>query len=268
MSWWDWDRWQQEIDWMALHGINMPLAITGEEYTWYQVYHKMGFADKELKDFFSGPAYFASVLDGQPRRLGRPPVHALDGISKRIAEKDPDPGKRIGNDAGDASLHRTRPRLLPLPLSVGALQIHQLEERLQGHRGYSTPLTRCSPTSASVSSGNRPPSSAPTISHSADTFNENEPPSDDPAFLSGLSKKIFEGMQQADPHAVWVMQGWLFYSDRKFWKAPQIQGAARRRPQRQNGPPRPGRRDRAGLATDKRFLRQTVGLEYAQQLRR
>ena len=34
MSWWDWDRWQKEIDWMALHGINMPLAITGEEYTW------------------------------------------------------------------------------------------------------------------------------------------------------------------------------------------------------------------------------------------
>ncbi len=28
MSWWDWSRWQKEIDWMALHGINMPLAIT------------------------------------------------------------------------------------------------------------------------------------------------------------------------------------------------------------------------------------------------
>jgi alpha-N-acetylglucosaminidase len=56
MAWWDWDRWQQEIDWMALHGINMPLAITGEEYTWHQVYRKMGFTDEELKNFFSGPA--------------------------------------------------------------------------------------------------------------------------------------------------------------------------------------------------------------------
>ncbi|HCX22562.1 MAG TPA: alpha-N-acetylglucosaminidase, partial [Cytophagales bacterium] len=25
MSWWDWERWEKEIDWMALHGINMPL---------------------------------------------------------------------------------------------------------------------------------------------------------------------------------------------------------------------------------------------------
>src|SRR5687768_15423795 len=31
MPWWNWERWQQEIDWMALKGINMPLALTGEE---------------------------------------------------------------------------------------------------------------------------------------------------------------------------------------------------------------------------------------------
>ena len=59
--------------------------------------------------------------------------------------------------------------------------------------------------------------------YSADTFNENEPPSDDPVFLGELSKRIYEGMRQADKDAVWVMQGWLFYSDRKFWKAPQIE---------------------------------------------
>jgi alpha-N-acetylglucosaminidase len=29
-------------------------------------------------------------------------------------------------------------------------------------------------------------------------------------------------MHQADTSATWVMQGWLFYNDRKFWKAPQI----------------------------------------------
>jgi len=42
----------KEIDWMALHGINMPLAITGEEYTWYLVYKEMGFTDAELSKFF------------------------------------------------------------------------------------------------------------------------------------------------------------------------------------------------------------------------
>jgi alpha-N-acetylglucosaminidase len=38
-----------------------------------------------------------------------------------------------------------------------------------------------------------------------------------------LSARIYEGIRQADPKGIWVMQGWLFYSDRKFWKAPQIE---------------------------------------------
>jgi len=54
MSWWDWPRWEKEIDWMALHGINMPLAITGEEYTWYIVYKEMGFSDQDLQAFRGG----------------------------------------------------------------------------------------------------------------------------------------------------------------------------------------------------------------------
>ncbi len=59
MSWWNWDRWQKEIDWMALNGINMPLAITGEEAIWQDVYKSMGFTDKQLDEFFTGPAYFS-----------------------------------------------------------------------------------------------------------------------------------------------------------------------------------------------------------------
>jgi len=58
MSWWNWDRWEKEIDWMALNGINMPLALTGQNIIWDRVYKSMGFTDKELEGFFSGPAYF------------------------------------------------------------------------------------------------------------------------------------------------------------------------------------------------------------------
>jgi len=72
MSWWDWERWQKEIDWMALHGINMPLAITGEEYTWLEVYKDMGFSENELKDFFSGPAYFGWFWMGNLDGWGGP----------------------------------------------------------------------------------------------------------------------------------------------------------------------------------------------------
>ncbi|TAM99375.1 MAG: alpha-N-acetylglucosaminidase, partial [Chitinophagaceae bacterium] len=55
MAWWDWAQWQKQIDWMALNGINMPLAVTGETAIWEKVYEKLGFSRDELKNFFSGP---------------------------------------------------------------------------------------------------------------------------------------------------------------------------------------------------------------------
>ncbi len=30
MAFWNWSRWEQELDWMALQGINLPLAFTGQ----------------------------------------------------------------------------------------------------------------------------------------------------------------------------------------------------------------------------------------------
>lgn len=35
--WWDWARWEKEIDWMALSGINLALAFTGQEAIWQRV---------------------------------------------------------------------------------------------------------------------------------------------------------------------------------------------------------------------------------------
>ena len=35
--WWDWERWEREIDWMAMNGINLPLAFNGQEEIWRRV---------------------------------------------------------------------------------------------------------------------------------------------------------------------------------------------------------------------------------------
>ena len=57
MAWWDWPRWERMIDWMALHGINMPLAVTGQESVWLEVCRKLGLSDDETGRFLVGPAY-------------------------------------------------------------------------------------------------------------------------------------------------------------------------------------------------------------------
>lgn len=55
-----------------------------------------------------------------------------------------------------------------------------------------------------------------------DTFNENSPPTSDPEFISSLGSAVYKAMSKADKDAVWLMQGWLFYSDSSFWKPPQM----------------------------------------------
>lgn len=59
MAFWDWKRWQREIDWMALHGVNTPLAIVGEECVWRNMLLKLGYTKKEVNDFIAGPAFLA-----------------------------------------------------------------------------------------------------------------------------------------------------------------------------------------------------------------
>lgn len=46
--WWDWEKWEKEIDWMALQGVNLPLAFTGQEAIWQKVFmdHNIDFIVK------------------------------------------------------------------------------------------------------------------------------------------------------------------------------------------------------------------------------
>lgn len=59
MAFWDWERWEKEIDWMALHGINLPLAMTGVEGVWYHVLKKLGYTPGEIAEFIAGPGFLA-----------------------------------------------------------------------------------------------------------------------------------------------------------------------------------------------------------------
>jgi alpha-N-acetylglucosaminidase len=220
MSWWDWRRWEKEIDWMALHGINMPLAITGEEYTWYKVYHELGFTDDELKGFFTGPSYFSWFWMGnmdswggplpvswmqshfelqkkivaRERALGMKPVlPAFTGhVPASFKERFPDAKLKTTNWKNGFADTYILDSADPMFARIGKLFLQKQTALLGTDHLYS-----------------------------ADTFNENEPPSDEPEYLSKLSERVYEGMHQADTAAIWVMQGWLFYSDRKFWKAEQ-----------------------------------------------
>ncbi|HEV9036568.1 MAG TPA: alpha-N-acetylglucosaminidase [Puia sp.] len=221
MSWWDWPRWEKEIDWMALHGIDMPLAITGEEYTWKEVYRELGFSDRELDSFFCGPAWFAWFWMGNLDRWGGPlSQHWMEShrdLERRILRRERQLGMKpvlaafTGHVPASFAKHFPGARLKATNWKNGFADTYILDAAdplfaMIGKK-FLEAQTRLYGTDHF---------------YSADTFNENEPPSDDPDFLAALSRRVYEGMHEADSSAIWVMQGWLFYSDRKFWKPAQI----------------------------------------------
>lgn len=221
MSWWDWKRWEKEIDWMALHGINMPLAITGQEYVWDKVYKSMGFSNKDMQDFFTGPAYFGWFYMGNIDKWDGPlPASWITGhknLQVKILQRERELGIKpvlpafTGHVPASFKTHFPNAKLKQTNWNNGFADTYILdsEDPLFAEIGkkFIQEQTKVYSTDHL---------------YSADTFNENEPPSNDPKFLSELSARVYDGMKGADPKAVWVMQGWLFFSDRKFWQNEQI----------------------------------------------
>ncbi|KIJ26773.1 glycoside hydrolase family 89 protein [Sphaerobolus stellatus SS14] len=62
------------------------------------------------------------------------------------------------------------------------------------------------------------------VSHiyTLDQYNENEPFSGDLDYLRNISSNTFNSLRAADPKAIWMAQGWLFFSDSAFWNLDRI----------------------------------------------
>ena len=59
MTWWPWERWERELDWMALNGINLALAFAGQELAAQHAFARFGLSEQDMASFFSGPAFLA-----------------------------------------------------------------------------------------------------------------------------------------------------------------------------------------------------------------
>ncbi len=59
MAFWDFARWEQEIDLMALKGINMPLILQGMPSVWQKTLAHYGYTNSDLGQFLVAPTYYA-----------------------------------------------------------------------------------------------------------------------------------------------------------------------------------------------------------------
>lgn len=58
--------------------------------------------------------------------------------------------------------------------------------------------------------------------YALDQYNENNPYSGNTTYLSSITNGTMASLKTADSDAVWLMQGWLFYSNSAFWTNDRI----------------------------------------------
>lgn len=222
LAFWDWPQWERMIDWMALHGINMPLAVTGQEAVWYQVYRTLGLNDDEIRRFLVGPAYlpfgWMGCLDGWGGPLPPGWIEQHAALQKKILARQRELGMAPVLQGFTGHVPEALQRVCP----------QAKFQRLPSWCGFpgTSFLDPLDPLFARIGQAfieEQTRQFGTDHLYASDTFIEMSPPSSDPQFLAAMGQAVYRAMQAGDPQAVWVMQGWVFINNPKFWKPPQNQ---------------------------------------------
>lgn len=208
-AWWDWERWQREIDYMAMNSINMPLSVVGLEGVWYNTLLRFGFSDEEARSYLVDPAHFAwqwmpniesfggplpkSWIDShvalgkqvinRQLELGMKPIQQgfSGAVPRKMMEKFPNAKIQEQPDwYGFKGICQLDP-LDPLFNQLGKAFLEE-EKKLYGTYGF----------------------------YAADPFHESNPPVDTKEYLNAVGNSIHQLMRSFDPKATWVMQAWSF----------------------------------------------------------
>lgn len=220
---WDRERWQQEIDYMALHGFDMPLSPTAGEAIFARVWRDMGLSDEQIGEYFTGPAHMPwmrmgnmSQMDGGMSRkwhdeqielqhfikdrmdaLGMTPVYQgfAGFVPKAMKELYPSIDLTETYWAGGLKNYMLSP-IDPLFSEIQLRYIAEWEREFGKCRYYLI-----------------------------DSFNELDIPFGEKgsperaAALKEYGQRIYSSLVAADADAVWVVQGWIFGYQRDLWDA-------------------------------------------------
>jgi len=221
-AFWHFPDWEKELDWMALHGINMPLAMGGQEAIWQKVYKDMGMTKDELSAFFTGPAFLPWQRMGNIYRHDGPLPQSYIDQSMELQKQVITRMRQLGMDPVVPGFSGIVPaaysRLFP------AAQLRQMKGWCDFPDEDKSYILAPGTTDFNVIGKNFITEYKHTYGevhyYLADLFNENEVPvtaanRNDELALYG--KSVSDAITAGDPQGVWVMQGWLFYNNEKFW---------------------------------------------------
>lgn len=206
-AWWDWKRWEREIDFMAMNSINMPLSVVGLEAVWYNTLLKYGFSDLEARSFLTGPGHFAWQWMQNIQSYGGPlPLSWIEShikLGQRIIKRQLELGMQPIQQGFSGYIPREMKEKFP-----GAKIAFQ--KSWCGFKG----AAQLDPTDSLFQSFGRSfleeekkLFGAHGV-YAADPFHESTPPINTPEYLSAVGHNIHHLLKNFDSNARWIMQAW------------------------------------------------------------
>ncbi|KAH8697216.1 glycoside hydrolase family 89 protein [Talaromyces proteolyticus] len=226
-AFWQWEDWELELDWAALHGVNLAIAWVGYEQSLRTAFKSIGMADDDILPFFSGPAFqawnrFGNIQGSwggsdlplrwiedqfsmQKKIVARmvelgitPALPAFPGfVPANITNAKPDVNVTRGSDWGGFPEQYSEVTFLdPLDPVFSELQKNIIQAQIEAFGNITNVYT-------------------------LDQFNEITPASNDTGYLKKVSYSTWQGLKAANPAAIWLMQGWLFLQS-TFWTNDRI----------------------------------------------
>ena len=206
-AWWNWERWQREIDYMAMNSINMPLFTVGLEAVWYNVLLRHGFTDLEARQFLAGPAHAAWQWMQNLQSYGGP-------LPKSWIDKHARLGKQIVDREIELGMH-------PIQQGFSGYVPREMKDK------YPAAAIRQQPSWCSFKGAAQLDPTDPLFArfgrefleeekklygahgvYAADPFHESKPPVDTPEYLHAVGEAIHKLFEDFDPNSIWAMQAW------------------------------------------------------------
>lgn len=233
MPWWKWQEWERFIDWMALNGINMPLAITGQEAVWYNVWKQLGLTDIAIRSYFTGPAHLPwhrmSNLDHWQGPLPSSWIENQAVLQKQILKRERELGMKPVLPAFAGHVPAELKKIFPGAKISLLSKWGGFEDKYRS--SFLDPFDSLFRKIQQVFLKEQTKIFGSDHIYGTDPFNEVKPPSLEPSYLADVSKTIYSSISDVDTSATWLMMSWIFYFEKDIWTDERIKSFIKAVPQ-------------------------------------
>ncbi len=206
-AFWKWDKWEKEIDFMAMNGINMPLTVVGNEAVWYYTMRDFTYSETGALSFISGPGFWPwQMMNNITGYFSLTDVKYIESrveLGKKIIDREVELGMTPIQQGFSGMVPKTltklfnKLRLQYVPSWCNFPMTYQLDPTDPVFKKFGTALLEKQRQLFGA-----------YHYYACDPFHENEPALKTKDYLWKVGRAIDNMYKEFDKDSVWVMQSW------------------------------------------------------------